>query len=910
MPKGPYLFGNKHNKIAFLEFFSMKNTNCDENYMRNILKIGGALLVVVFTVVACSTEKNTAIARNYHSLNAHYNGYFNANELIKQSIYTYRSSREEDYYSLLPINPVPDEKEVAGMYPAIDTAIVKCTKVIRDHSMPSNDRPSKKKEEHNRWIDENWTLIGQALYYRRDYEGAMKNFKFIRKFYSDDPSLFIGELWMAKTNMAKGDLTAAKFNLDNLDAAIAEQESGDQEKIAKKGSKKLVKPAQFPKKIRFDFEKTKAELALMKGEKVQAINYLEESLNHTRLGDKEGKARVHFILGQLHEEQGNKAGAATHFNKVIRGTSSYKMAFNAKLKKTFLGEGDKVKKDLLKMLRDQKNAEYKDQIYYALADMEIRGGDIAQGKSYLHQSAFYSVNNTRQKGMAYERLGDMSFSEKHYVHAQKYYDSCGRTITDAYPNAEGIRNKAEKLSDLVVAVETAQYEDSVQRIAAMSESDRKSFLKDLVKKIEKEEKARKEREAERLLELQQNENLFAQTGNGSKWYWNNQKTRAEGYEEFKRLWGERENEDNWRRSDKIQVLSDDDPNFVDNDTSDVADVVQEDTLSVESLMRGLPLNDSLLALSNERLLEAYYNAGYLYKDQLKETKLAEENFSSVLEKNIENKHNLLSAYELYNMYKNTDAVKAEKMKTYIFNNYPNSDYANYLRDPDFFVKKKERDALAEESYTRVLERYNKGLYGPVIAQANKVITEEPDNVFRSKYMLLKAMSLGQRFDDKDTLLPTLNLVVEEYPETPEAQRAQEMIRIIKNGYSENIVADFGSKSPYKYNDRAEMMVVIFPDARRSSADVKSRISDFHREFFSRDRLKIKSKVFKEGSVMIVDNFENESKAGKYITAYKNTRKYLLDLQNAKIMMISQENLIILLQKQDSKEYDLFYEEYY
>ena len=62
--------------------------------------------------------------------------------------------------------------------------------------------------------------------------------------------------------------------------------------------------------------------------------------------------------------------------------------------------------------------------------------------------------------------------------------------------------------------------------------------------------------------------------------------------------------------------------------------------------------------------------------------------------------------------------------------------------------------------------------------------------------------------------------------------------------------------------------------------------------------------------MLVDEFENESEAAKYITAYKNTRKYLLDLQEAKIMMITQENLIILLQKQELKEYDLFYEEYY
>ena len=133
------------------------------------------------------------------------------------------------------------------------------------------------------------------------------------------------------------------------------------------------------------------------------------------------------------------------------------------------------------MLKDAKNAEYKDQVYYALGDMELRDGNEEEGIEYLSACAFYSVNNTRQKGMAYERLADMSFDKREYVQAQKYYDSCALVIQDNYPNAEGIRNKALKLADLVVAVEMAEYEDSVQRIALMSETEREDFLKDLIR---------------------------------------------------------------------------------------------------------------------------------------------------------------------------------------------------------------------------------------------------------------------------------------------------------------------------------------------------------------------------------------------------------------------------------------------
>jgi len=151
--------------------------------MKSKMKFIGIYTFVLVLIYACSTEKNTAINRAFHGMNAHYNGYFNANELLRQSMETYNNSLIEDYYTILPIDPVPNEEEVIGMYPAIDTAISKCTKVIRDHSMPGNDKPSKKKAEHNRWIDENWTTVGQSLYLRRDYDGAMKNFKFIHKFF-------------------------------------------------------------------------------------------------------------------------------------------------------------------------------------------------------------------------------------------------------------------------------------------------------------------------------------------------------------------------------------------------------------------------------------------------------------------------------------------------------------------------------------------------------------------------------------------------------------------------------------------------------------------------------------------------------------------------------------------------------
>jgi hypothetical protein len=863
------------------------------------------IISLTFGIQSCSTEKDAAVNRFYHGLNAHYNGYFNANELLRQSMITYRSSRIEDYYELLPIDPMPDENEVLGMYPAIDTAIVKCKKVIQKHSMPSNDKPSLKKAEYNKWIDENWTTIGIASYYRRDYDGALKSFNYVKKFYSNDPSLFVGELWMAKTYIAKNNLVKAKEHLDNLDKAIVEEEGRTKADWKLEDGKKM---AEFPKKIKFQLELTKADLALLREEKELAVNALENAIKYARAGD--DKERVHFILGQLYAERNDDLLAEKHYSAVIRGKARYDMSFNARLQRAFLGSGDKVRKELNKMLRDSKNAEFKDQIYYALAQLEFREKDQPKGMEYLTLSAFYSTKNMRQKGMAYEQLGDIHFADRNYVRAQKYYDSCATVIPENYPNGEAIKNKASNLANLVVAVETSYYEDSVQRIAAMDESSRETFLKALIKKMKEEEEERRRRDAEKLRELQKNENLFVQDDKGGKWYWTNAKTRAQGYEEFKRLWGGRENEDNWRRADKAMVIRDikEDP---DNPIDTIAPV-PSDTLTVEYLSSKLPLNDSLLALSNARLMAARYSAGIIYKEQLAENKLAENEFKKALEKNLkEDPHDLMSAFQLYKMYETGDVALAGTQKDYILNNYPNSDYANYLRDPNFFVKKKELDALAEDEYVRVLDRYNRGLYYPVLTKANEVILNEPDNRFRAKYYLLKALCQGQLNENKQEMVPVLEELIAQYPETMESERAQELLNIIKNGYSKNDPYDFEKTSIFAYTDNLPFRVLVFLDEKETSNAARTKIADFNREFFSREKLKVSSKIFgTDQSVVLVDEFPDEMSAAKYIRVFKQTRKYLLDLQNAKIYMITNENLKILFKDQNLSEFETFYEEYF
>jgi hypothetical protein len=101
--------------------------------MMNLYIRTSFLISVLILLGACSTESNTFVNRTYHSTTARFNGHFNAQELLRVSLKTYYGSRKDDFYGILPINPLPNETEVKGMLPAIDTAVSKCTKVILNH---------------------------------------------------------------------------------------------------------------------------------------------------------------------------------------------------------------------------------------------------------------------------------------------------------------------------------------------------------------------------------------------------------------------------------------------------------------------------------------------------------------------------------------------------------------------------------------------------------------------------------------------------------------------------------------------------------------------------------------------------------------------------------------------------------
>ncbi len=879
------------------------------------MKFRSSVLLSIFGIAllfACSTENNSLLNRTYHSTTARYNGHFNATELMRIAMKTYTDSRKEDFFTILPVNPLPNETEVKGMYPAIDTAVVKCSKVILNHSMPSAENMAMKSAEYNNWIDENWLTVGKAYYLRRDYEKSMKNFLFVKRFFIKDPSMFEAELWIAKINIELNKFADAKLALDNLNEI-----SQAQKKRKFTDFIPFYKPKPDPnaepelprmkKSLQFEIYKAYADLAVRRKDYQAAAEGLNLAISKCKSAKE--KARLHFILGQVYNQNRNVDSASIHFNLANKSSASFEIAFNARLNRAMVGSSSNLGRDLKKMLRDAKNAQYKDQIYYAMANYELNRSDKPKAIEYLTKSAFFSTTNKRQKAMSYEKLGDLTFADKDYVYAQKYYDSCSRFIDDNYPNGELIKSRAIKLSDLVKAIETANFEDSVQRIAKLSEKDRTEFLKDALKQIKEEQQKRKEQEAAKMLALQEQANSNAGGSNANKFVFNNPKLREAGFNEFKKTWGVRENEDDWRRSDKVvNVLNKKDETDKDS-LNATASKSKEDTLTIASLLKNIPLTEEAMKASKERLMDALFTSGVLYKEILNEEELAAAQFKKVLaQKNI-GLTDLSSAFQLYKI--NEATGEKDRYKDHIIDYYPNSDAAKYFKDPDFYLKQKENAKQAEKQYVALVDRYNGEDYYYVANESQKVIDNDKTNAYRSEYMLLNVLAIGQTTENKKELIPKLKAIISEKPGTPQAIRAKEMLDILDKGYSKNEAVNFNKTYSFEYSTEGNQNVIVLLDEEDDSDDAKKLISDFSNKKFKTNRVKISMKTtMSEKNFILVQDFPTIKVAQEYIDTYKSGFEILDDLQDNKIYIISIENLKKLIETSKFDEYKLFYDDNY
>ena len=411
-----------------------------------------------------------------------------------------------------------------------------------------------------------------------------------------------------------------------------------------------------------------------------------------------------------------------------------------------------------------------------------------------------------------------------------------------------------------------------------------------------------------MLALQQQSNTNQNT-NTNKWYFNNSKLKEEGSNEFRKLWGTRENKDDWRRSDKI-IFSDNkvekDGPAIDSAKVDIAVNQSVDTLSVESLRKGLPLTDSLFEKSILKEMDALYTSGLLYKELLSEDKLAIAQFEKIFEMNRICLTDLSAAFQLYKLNENSGL--GNQYKDYIIKYYPNSDMANYFKDPDFFTKQKEGRIAAQKEYLALISRYESKEYKVVFDATEQIVSGDRTNALRAEYLLLNALAAGQLTENKTAIIPKLTNIIDEKPGSPQAIRAKEMLDIITKGYSINEALPVAKQGLYTYNDSVTQFLIVLMDQEEDANDARNDITDFNTKKFKSLKLKVQSKLtLNETGFILISEFESIKLANDYIFSYKAGYEQLDQWQNNRIQIITLENLKKLIESSNFESYKEFYD---
>jgi len=879
---------------------------------------------IAFFIVGCSTDKDAWVNRSYHNTTAKYNGYFNAGEIIKEAMDGHSETRIEDYSKIIPVFEYANEIESKSLYPAMDTAAKKCESVISRHSMPSEKKGQYRKTEWCKWIDDNWLLIGKSQFYKRNFNDALKKFKYVEKQYSNRTIMYHATLWKAKTLIELEQYNDAEELLKELIEGeeafnaeierLAEEKKKEKEKKKKRkssGRKKTTSkkksskkeedsPPEYPKHFDRHIAPVYADLLIRKEEYPKAIEKLEEAIELEK--NRTFKTRLIFILAQIHHKLGNQE-ASNLYAKVVKLNPEYDMAFQAKINRALAFSGGNkrgIKAELLKMLKDDKNVDYLDQIYFALADIELRDDNKKQGIEYLELSIANSNSNDEQKSKSFLRLGKLYYGEKNYIKAQQYYDSTMAVLPTTHPEFQNIESRNVSLSELVDNLNTIEKQDSIASLCALSEKELLSKIEDLI--------AEKRDEDERIKSEQENfigTNPFNTPANslpnkgGVFWAWDNG-LRGSGFNDFKQSWGSRTLEDDWRRKDKSS--SEIGENGIDSEE-------EKEEYTTEFYLKDLPCkNEKEMDIITADIVDALYNAGTIYKMKLDDSEAAKEPFSNLVQNYLPKPKAIAALYQLYLL---SSGAEKDRYKNQILNDYPNSEYAQLIKNPNY----KQNEQLTKEKDAQLYaDTYNQFLannHSAVINTCDDVITNNNSNIFLCKFYYLKSMSIGKKNGGVDTngeLEKSLEDVVNHCLGTDVHQPAQNALNRLKNVETLNSPSE-----KYKYDPTLNhYFVLVMPNGEGNSNNIKSTISNFNSASFTSLGLKTSNSFLDQNTQLIlVKSFKKATDAEDYFLAFKVNKSNVNKIRDKyAYFLISSKNYGVLYADKNIDDYLNFFEKYY
>jgi tetratricopeptide (TPR) repeat protein len=677
---------------------------------------------------------------------------------------------------------------------------------------------------------------------------------------------------------------------------------------------KLDRDPKTFKDIRAMSATARAHLYLKQMNYDAAIPALETALSLSK--KKKEKVRLAYILAQVYQKRGNNAQAFQMFDKVLDYNPSYEMEFNARLSIALNDDkstSDQLAAKLLKMGKDDKNADYGGQIYFTLAQIALKKNDKPKCIEYLQASLAAPARNPQQKAEAYYLMATLEYEGENYIVAKAYYDSASTAFAANDARKGTATLYALNLLDVAKNIEIINMQDSLLRIAGMTDKEKR----EAAVRIKKAQIAASQPKfgpstagaGGKISDID-----LAEAAKQSRFFGYDRENVKRGKKEFEKKWGtDRRLEDHWNRSNRRS-----NGDFT-KTGSDAVVASEMSSKEIAELLKGVPKTEDDKNAAQDKIDEAMFQLGTLYHDKLKNDKKCIEALEKHLARFPKTKHELEDWYYLYLAHNDLkNVVKAKEYFDRIAEKYPTSMYARLLKNSEDMKKKDEQTVESYYSITYALFKDEKAKEAQdrIPAAETKYGVNNP---LKAKFALLSAMCTG-RLKGREGYVAALKDVIAKYPDSPEDKRAQEILRILEFGGPINEAPkptidttgqdDLATRF-VPSDDKLHYVIVVF-SKNMDIEDAKISVSDFNSKYFRTENLNISSIFLStetEIGVLVVRKFRDKPTSLIYTEGVEKNKKDFLKGEY-EIFAVSQDNYREVLRQKTVEHYQRFYNKNY
>ena len=736
----------------------------------------GLLILSVFSfqlsIISCSTQKNTWATRSFHQTKVKYNILYNGNLAYDDGLKAIRDANTDDYTQILNLYPVSNHKAAEASASQMDKTIEKCRKCIKLHSIKAKPKRNPKKasdpkyklwlksEEFNANMGLAWIRLGEAEFHKGDFLGAVSTFNYIINHYPNDADMIAQcQLWIARAYAEMGWQYEAEDMLQrvNLDA------------LTKKHARL--------------YSAVKADV-LLKGEHYhEAIPFVKIAIPYEKR--KIYRPRFAYVLGQLYELENNKAEATEAYKTVVRLAPPTEMEFNARVRIAELG-GKNAIRQLRTMTKQSKYKDRLDQLYGAMGNIYLAQKDTTAALEMYEKAIEESTQAGMAKAAVLVRAGDLYYEKCAYEKAQPCYREAVTILSMEHPDYARIQKRSEVLDELVLAYNQAQLQDSLQALSRKTEEEQRAIVDKIIADLIEAEKAdslKQEQEARDIALGRKgggpkSVNTANMLGGGgpqqAEWYFYNPQLMRQGQQEWRRRWGNRPLEDNWRRQNK-QVVSAYPEEMMSEEGADTLALatdsvshpapLETDNHKPEYYLQQIPRTPQDFAASDSLWREAMIALYYIYRDKVEDESLAEETLHELVER--------------FTGHPSLDEIFEDiKLRA--------------LRNDEAYIAKMRRMIAEQDSlYAATYTAYSKGEYAKVKANKRYAEKEFPQSTLMPRFLFLNAVSVA-RTEGQTAFIAELQDMVNRYPTTELGSMAKDMLAMMGQGMESQTGGTTGS----------------------------------------------------------------------------------------------------------------------